>query len=747
MNFLLFFFIIFSNCTSKTYTITYRTNKNYEVLQNLIQNTSGEDLIRLFDEIRNKLNFNCTFTLDNYIDTKEITISQLNNKDARTGYCIIPRLFCEITCIKRLIISSLRLATLPIEFRNLTELKYLDLSNNEFEIIPESLFSLTKLKVLHFNNNIINAIPSEIIKTRRLNTLYIGGYGNLKRVNINLFKLKTLRELNLSESKLLFSTNNLVEYPTTTFEKNDNNLLIEDYKYLKSPIISHNDLDRIPSFFTNFINLEELDISQNTFNKIPEEIHLFSSLKILNISKNYITEFIIGNDLFSNLLILDLSYNEITKISISTSSLQKSETLNLNSNEISILTKDVFQLNQLKKLSLNSNTPLTEIEKYSYTSDNPIILELTISDISVLPNIFYYNTISELIVRANRQFNDNIDIFEHVPIDSQIRSLDLSKCYLTYIPNNISRLTNLEVFIAQNNIIIEITNVFRSTLPLKLLDLSVNGITTIDEGIFDIITLEELILVNNHIEFLPPRINTVKNTNLKIDLSKNPIRPETDPYRPDSEMISIEEVNSDILKNKKYKTVRPRGYTRGTRFYNHSTLINSNLDIKEFYTRLNIPNNERLNLDKIKLCNLCKPQKYTMKKILIEKMLQNIFQHVSLYNEEEILSYLIELTSACYSHVTNHQPLDSKPVIKQYSMLDYIESIVMMMTYLLPKHIEYLNDSIAPFADLLSSSAGVHASHKGSEECPTWMVLLYPKYIELYLILKFATGIKILRTI
>ncbi|EPR77738.1 Leucine rich repeat protein, partial [Spraguea lophii 42_110] len=331
MNFLLFFFIVFSNCIPRTHTITYRTNKNYEVLQNLIPNTCGKDLFRLFDEIRNKLNFSCTFTLDNYIDNKEITISQLNNKDTRTGYCIIPRLLCEITCIKRLIISTLWLATLPTEFRNLTELDYLDLSNNEFETIPESLFSLTKLKVLHFNNNKINAIAPGIIRLKGLKTLCIGGCTNLKSVNNNLFKLKNLKELNLSENILLFSTKNSVEYTTTTFEKNDNNLLIEDYKYLKTLIISHSDLDRIPSFFTNFINLEELDISQNTFNKVPEEIHLFSSLKILNISKNYITEIIIGNDLFSNLLILDLSYNEITKVSISISSLQRLETLNLNS--------------------------------------------------------------------------------------------------------------------------------------------------------------------------------------------------------------------------------------------------------------------------------------------------------------------------------------------------------------------------------------------------------------------------------
>ncbi|EPR77715.1 Leucine rich repeat protein, partial [Spraguea lophii 42_110] len=362
-----------------------------------------------------------------------------------------------------------------------------------------------------------------------LEILNIGSCYSLINISPNLFKLENLKELNLSRNPLLFENNDFIacsvysnNHSSTENESGDLTKFVA-YRSLEKLISHDNNLSTFPDFFCNFINLEEIDMSRNLFKEIPHELQFFANLKILDISYNHIKNLIITQGMFVNLLKLQIDYNRITELSISDTTLQSLETLDLSFNRFSKLDRNIFQLKRLKNVSL-LGVICNEIEKFHCIKDDPMSLTLTLKDISVLPNIFWYNGIYKLIVECKEQIDREINISEYVPTNSKIKYLDLSKCFLTSIPHGISKLINLETFKAEFNEIIILENVFTGITSLKVLDLSFNQISTIDENIFDIITLEKIDLYSNHIELLPSNINNTRNRNLQIDLFENPLR-------------------------------------------------------------------------------------------------------------------------------------------------------------------------------------------------------------------------------
>ncbi|EPR77969.1 Leucine rich repeat protein, partial [Spraguea lophii 42_110] len=363
----------------------------------------------------------------------------------------------------------------------------------------------------------------------------------------------------------------------------------------------------------------------NSFEEIPFELYSFANLKILNIFSNRIEKVIIEDGMFNNLLELYLGYNKISEISISDNALQSLATFDLSCNNFQNLNKNILKtIKKLKKCIIIDNI-FTEIERYIYEGDYLINLTLILKDISVLPNIFEFNCIHELIVECKGQSNNEIDIFEYVPINSKIKHLNLSHCFLISISSGISKLINLETFNAINNKIIILDNVFTDMNSLKLLDLSFNQIANIDRNIFDIVTLEELKLAFNYIELLPSNINNMSNRNLQIDLCRNPLYLGIDVNLFYPELITIEQISDDLLRNIRYDRIRT---SQETDTEIRRKYINMDLNVKIYYEELNIPTDERLNLEEIKSCQIVKPGNHRKTKEEIKKISQDIFTQI-----------------------------------------------------------------------------------------------------------------------
>ncbi|EPR79026.1 Leucine rich repeat protein, partial [Spraguea lophii 42_110] len=283
----------------------------------------------------------------------------------------------------------------------------------------------------------------------------------------------------------------------------------------------------------------------------------------------------------------------------------------------------------------------------------------------------------KLTVCCINRFDDEVDIFEHVQPDSKLKKLDLSNCFLTNIPPNISKLIKLETFNAGGNEIIILENVFTGMTSLKSLSLSFNQITNIDGSIFDMVTLEKLNLIFNRIELLPFNINNMSNRNLEINLCRNPLRLEIDTDLHNSELISIEQVNHDILRNIRYDRIRTFIIPED---------INLDLDVKKIYEELDIPIDKKLNLDMIRLCKTNKPQKHTKTRQEIEEMLQNIFKYIT-YKSEEKLTFLMRRIDVYYYYEDKPELIQNayNDYQKRNSIIDHFESIVITMTEMLPE--------------------------------------------------------------
>ncbi|EPR78234.1 Leucine rich repeat protein, partial [Spraguea lophii 42_110] len=239
-------------------------------------------------------------------------------------------------------------------------------------------------------------------------------------------------------------------------------------------------------------------------------------------------------------------------------------------------------------------------------------------------------------------------------------------------------LINLEIFSASGNEIIILENISTGMTSLKSLDLSFNKIINIDESIFDITTLEELDLCGNLIELLPFNINNTRNWDLQIDLRTNPLLWGINIYFQNSGLITIEQVNQNILRNISYNEIRTFKIPEDT---------NLDFNTEKFYEELNIPINERLNLDKIKLCKIGKPENHTKTRKEIEEMLRNIFDRINSYKSKEKLNFLLRRIESYYYYENNPELIQDSLIDyqKRNSIIDHFESIIITMIEMLPE--------------------------------------------------------------
>ncbi len=104
----------------------------------------------------------------------------------------------------------------------------------------------------------------------------------------------------------------------------------------KSLDLSSQNLNELPKYVVNQIDLESLDISNNNLSgALPAEIRQLKNLKVLNISHNQFTGLPAEVGQLNNLEVLDLSYNKLTGLPYELGNLTKLKTLILIGNNYS----------------------------------------------------------------------------------------------------------------------------------------------------------------------------------------------------------------------------------------------------------------------------------------------------------------------------------------------------------------------------------------------------------------------------
>lgn len=415
-------------------------------------------------------------------------------------------LFLSIHSLFYLDISNCSLKKLNEEFfANLGHLTTLDLSENAFEIIEQNIFKpLISLETLKMSRCNLTHIGDEVFSfLQNLKYLELEG-NNFQIVNweIVLNKLRLLESIDLTRS-------HINQLPETMFYNNP---------YLRVILISNNDLAslNIELLVVKLQNLETLDLSECNLTLPLSEDAFANSTKIRNL-------YLSGNKLFASDLLLALSpLTNLEKLSLSNCGLSRLpdtfdnfkslqeldishnplndafvkllaplktlEYLNMGYSNLSYIHPESFsKMTSMKRLVLSGND-LDNLESGLFGNLTHLeSLELNFCGLvrplnaTVLFNNFTYTDLTELQLAGNP-----LQVSKTGPLLpkqlSRLRSLDLSNCNLTYLPE--------EAFVYARNITTLILSgnhfdspdelKFLALLPqLEILDLRFNNLTAL----------------------------------------------------------------------------------------------------------------------------------------------------------------------------------------------------------------------------------------------------------------------------
>ncbi|XP_050314368.1 toll-like receptor Tollo [Anthonomus grandis grandis] len=418
------------------------------------------------------------------------SLSELNLQDNAIS-TLGDRSFVGLNALQTLNLSSNCLVALPPElFQSSRDLKHLYLQNNSLSVLaPGLLEGLDELRIVDLSHNELTSrwvnrdTFSGLVRLVVLNL----GYNQLNRIDGQLFHdLYTLQILNLEHNNI----NTIAEGAFSELKNlhaltlSHNRIAHIEAHYftgmyaLNQLLLDQNEIEYIhPKTFENVTNLQDLGLNGNMLGMVPAGIGQLRFLKTLDLGKNRIES--VTNASFEGLELLyglRLVDNHIVNVSRDAfSTLPSLQVLNLASNKIKYVEQSAFASNPtLKAIRLDANE-LTDISGV-FTN---------------LQSLIWLNVSSNKLLWFD---------FSHLPV-------------------------NLEWLDMHSNEIPELGNYYdvRNTLKIKMLDVSFNLITTLQENSIPD-SVETLYLQNNKISSVAPNTFTHKKNLEKVVLYGNKIR-------------------------------------------------------------------------------------------------------------------------------------------------------------------------------------------------------------------------------
>ncbi|WP_457557521.1 leucine-rich repeat domain-containing protein [Candidatus Harpocratesius sp.] len=184
---------------------------------------------------------------------------------ARCHLRSIPSSIFQINSLKYLDLKFNEIKQLPSKIEFLKNLEILDLSRNKIKNLPQTIGNLPNLKELNLYKNNLTEIPNEIRYLQNLIILNLA-QNHIKKLPLELSAMENLEELN-------FWHNDITELPES----------IGNLTNLKNLNLRYNHLQYLPKSFRNLKNLINLEVHNNNWISLaplPENLLLNGSLKI-----------------------------------------------------------------------------------------------------------------------------------------------------------------------------------------------------------------------------------------------------------------------------------------------------------------------------------------------------------------------------------------------------------------------------------------------------------------------------------
>ncbi|KAI4497551.1 hypothetical protein M0802_007321 [Mischocyttarus mexicanus] len=356
--------------------------------------------------------------------------------------------------------------------------------------LPEYLYLLKNLQHLVLNNNEFSCLPNVIGDLKELIFLKVRN-NNLKEVPENIGNLLNLEDLDLSFNKLT--------YIPCTYK------MLNKLKYFS---LSSNKLKFIPNCIKiGMSSLEMLVLSEN--NHIMLNIALCSkNIKRFYAERNDISP------LFPN-WIFNKKYNQLEEVLLDHTVFKKFH-FPKNKMLVSSITKLSMvgcKLSEklLSKIFLRLKSPESlNIGNDLITAKSNLFSFLPIQDIKAKFNLKDINICRTNIAMIPKCINKFVDLV----------TIDAGYNYLTWLPDEICDLHNLQNLIIHDNLLVSLPDSIGQLVSLKTLKVSNNSLTSLPSSMIHLNNLQFLDLYNN--ELFKETNGNINMTNLQgIDLEQN----------------------------------------------------------------------------------------------------------------------------------------------------------------------------------------------------------------------------------
>jgi len=357
---------------------------------------------------------------------------------------------------------------------------------------------------------IVNIIPA-LIALDTLNELDIIFYKDLLTLDLSskeldslpfqIFKLRSLTELNISYNQMITLSSKIGELTNLTYLYIKDNKLkllpeqIGDLEYLYGLNLSGNQLMNLPDNFVKLKNLSTLDLRYNQLNYLPEKIGELGNLSYLDVSENLLSRLPEQFVRLKSLYYLLLEFNHLDSLPKYFGELNNLTMLNLGNNQLKYLPEQFGKLDKLSTLYLHDNF----LENLPYS-----IGQLT--------------SLTELFLDNNKLNNLPVSIDGLV----NLNLLRLSNNQINALPSQIGNLKRLTGLYLNENQLTNLPEQIGELENIIQLDFENNQLSNIPKQLFQLKTLEDLNLAYNQLTSLPDQINQLTNLSI-LNLTGNPM--------------------------------------------------------------------------------------------------------------------------------------------------------------------------------------------------------------------------------
>ncbi|XP_046549598.1 protein flightless-1 homolog isoform X1 [Haliotis rubra] len=275
------------------------------------------------------------------------SLSKLNCRHNQITNDGVPQGLFNLQDLSVVDLSHNKLKEVPPDLENAKSVLVLNVAHNEIEMLPNQLFiNLLDLFFVDLSDNVLETLPPQLRRLTSLQTLILN---NNPLIHAQLRQLPALTSLQTLHMKNTQRT--LANFPTG----------LDALTNLQDIDLSYNDLPRVPEALYKLSSLRRLNLCNNQISELSLMIDVWTKLETLNLSRNQLTALPTSLHKLVSLRKLYVNSNQLDFDGIppNVGKLHNLEIFSAADNNLEMIPEGLCRCGKLKKLILNKNRLIT----------------------------------------------------------------------------------------------------------------------------------------------------------------------------------------------------------------------------------------------------------------------------------------------------------------------------------------------------------------------------------------------------